>query len=747
MASLQTTYSGDLSQSIASNIWDTVGDAADDAHEERNRIETEIIAHNLKHPDRPFDPQFRKTYNVLGHEIKGGDFFGSALKHRFTPNPLGLLGKRFHKKDFVGTSHLKGQATPFASPVGPFPKPRAAWSAKMAGQPFSHVAAGADLKHQVKTGSNSVNPLTQAVKKPSVGNTTDKVKPVVVRDEKLGNFFAAIALSLNASLITITKKLDDVDTVVIEANNSIAGTHKRLEHDSDSIGTKLDQIIAALREQISMKKDEENRLEAKAAEDSLEDRRVGPEPNAIVNLDDNPDDIRRENEAEDQQQLSIPGVEGENPLSFKDGGSFIAKGPADGYTLPMELHNEEKVTVEPLDNKHTRGEESVLSGTNPVPKSNFIKKAIPERSTEIYNLTQQTIGKQIIENKDEDPDVRAEVKNLQKAIDVVQRLTGIFSIELFSKAAASMQPILGSAVEAAQTISYPITKLFGIPGVDRDIARDVGVQQATKERQRESKEHSEEKQQKNWFQKLVGFFGMGDGDRISRSVGGSTNYNRGGASVINQKTSMAKGGGGNALSNWYMRGYNPAEKTMSMRDLLKLDWGARQMTQGPGKGVWNPFRWLYTMSAEQGGLLSGPTPLIRELVRRMLIKAAASPQMLMRLAPLFLMEAIAPAPAGRGSTVFDEEGNLLHESLIDEHFNQSKVDFNSPNSSSIIASLVESGSKDIEEHYDISTEQNIEPQVIHMGNNQVGTQQLEHSSITNRNEPGYSKYFTSAYTA
>ena len=92
MAKYTSTYSNDLSSAVAGYIGSTVGAAADDAHNERNRVEAEILAHNLKHPDRPFDPQFRKTHNILGHEIRGGDFLGSALMHRFMPNPLGVLG-------------------------------------------------------------------------------------------------------------------------------------------------------------------------------------------------------------------------------------------------------------------------------------------------------------------------------------------------------------------------------------------------------------------------------------------------------------------------------------------------------------------------------------------------------------------------------------------------------------------------------------------------------------------------------
>ena len=76
MASLQKTYSGDLTQSIARRLSAIVASAAGDAATVRNDAEKYIIAQNLKSPDRLFDPQFRRTLKLpFGFEIKGGDYF------------------------------------------------------------------------------------------------------------------------------------------------------------------------------------------------------------------------------------------------------------------------------------------------------------------------------------------------------------------------------------------------------------------------------------------------------------------------------------------------------------------------------------------------------------------------------------------------------------------------------------------------------------------------------------------------
>ena len=719
-----------------------MGDAADDAHEERNRVEAEIIAHNLKHPDRPFDPQFRKTHNVLGHEIKGGDFFGSALKHRFTPNPLGLLGPRFYKKDFRGEAHLKGQSFQLASPVGPFPKPKAAWAAKMAGQDFPNVAAGADLKHQVKSQTPLTPPKQQFTK------TNDRSKAVVVEDKKLGGFFAAVALSLTTSLNSINKKLDDVDENVIVAKDGIAGTHKRLEHDSDTLASKLDEIIAAIREQINLKREEATDAKRKEAEDKLEKRVKGPEPNTPVPIDEDPWEVQQKDEAEERQG-TIPGMEEESIGPFKKGGSFIADGPESGYTIPpLHLDGKERVDIIPMKTDATEGGKSggVEDETLPRTNINVAHKTIQPR-TEIYNLTQDVIGKQIGANKDEDPEVMKEAKNLQKAMDVVQKLTGIFSIDLFGRATSAMGPILGSAVESARSISEPISQLFGVQNtISNTISRDIASQQGAVERKQESEASSGKKQEKNFFQKLMGFFTlgvMGGGSPINRSGGGHS-YARGG-NTYNKGT---MGGPVNNFMRWFNTGKTAKETTMSMGELIRQDWNMRQFTGGgPGKGVWNPFRWMYTMDAQKGGLLSGPTPLIREVIRRSMLKAMSSPKLLMRLAPFIIMEAAFPAPAGRGSTVFDEEGNLLHESLIDQNFNQSKVDFNSPETAELFAKIVEIGSKEIEDNYvTMDIDGNDETNIIQLGNTENPYQKVERSALETANEPGYARYFTAAYT-
>ena len=79
-------------------------------------------------------------------------------------------------------------------------------------------------------------------------------------------------------------------------------------------------------------------------------------------------------------------------------------------------------------------------------------------------------------------------------------------------------------------------------------------------------------------------------------------------------------------ASWYNRGRAVGESQASLfgkGGLIGKDLAAVQRTQGIGKGAWNPFRWTYTMAADKGGLLSGPTGLTRQAVERGLIPGAA----------------------------------------------------------------------------------------------------------------------------
>ena len=75
----------------------------------------------------------------------------------------------------------------------------------------------------------------------------------------------------------------------------------------------------------------------------------------------------------------------------------------------------------------------------------------------------------------------------------------------------------------------------------------------------------------------------------------------------------------NSIGSWFNRGKvsgPKGEEGWTWKQLFDDDWLKRQVND-PKTGGWNPFRSLYIWAADKGGMLSGPTPLVREFVRRL----------------------------------------------------------------------------------------------------------------------------------
>ena len=541
MAKYTSTYSNDLSSAVAGYIGGTVGAAADDAHNERNRVEAEILAHNLKHPDRPFDPQFRKTHNILGHEIRGGDFFGSALKHRFMPNPLGVLGSGFHKKDFRGQAHLKGQSFQLASPVGPFPKPKAAWAAKMAGQPFANVAAGADLKHQVRSS-------TPVASSPSTSNTVDRTKAVKVHDEKLGGLMGAVALSLSASFAGINQKLDDQEGIVVAAKDGIAGTHKKLEETGSVLENKLDQIIAALRETVNLREDSRDDAKITKKEEQLEAIALNDEglnPDSFVPLDDRSKgaDTERINQLEETVGGMMEDPWQDAPKA-EDGFSRIIKGSTNGFPFmfPMIGHGEEEITVRPINNnKYKDGEPRQGISQSPAPS---VRNNISSNSSwnskppNITKLSKNIFESVVIDEAGDSKEAKEASINLQKTMDIVPGVLGVVATNLLGKFIKSLGPVDSFVASSLKQATTSISSLFGTSNSATDnIVRGVETESRITETKETDKESTKEKS--NFFSSLLSIFGQDDDANQYASFEVSTTSDTGMPSPINHTSNTS----------------------------------------------------------------------------------------------------------------------------------------------------------------------------------------------------------------
>ena len=109
-----------------------------------------------------------------------------------------------------------------------------------------------------------------------------------------------------------------------------------------------------------------------------------------------------------------------------------------------------------------------------------------------------------------------------------------------------------------------------------------------------------------------------------------------------------------SVGKWYNQNKIPGpkgEEGWTWSKLLKDDWLKRQMTS-PGKGDWNPFRFLYTWAADKGGMLSGPTPLAREFIRRL---GPLGVELLNKITDFGFEEHIKPEIEGYSSEELDEK--------------------------------------------------------------------------------------------
>ena len=89
-------------------------------------------------------------------------------------------------------------------------------------------------------------PFDGLVRRPSVTNTSSS-PGVVVHDRLLGNFLAAVSISLSSSINSLNQKADETTEGIEVAKDGISQTYKKLEHSSDTLENKLDAIIDALR--------------------------------------------------------------------------------------------------------------------------------------------------------------------------------------------------------------------------------------------------------------------------------------------------------------------------------------------------------------------------------------------------------------------------------------------------------------------------------------------------------------------
>ena len=346
MARYSSTVSGDLTSFVLGNLID----AASMGKVEKARALRGGEISGMKPEDLMLRP---------------GEFTAQALKYKMTPR--WARSRSFGNKypDYFA-KNLRGQFTPFTSGINPEPT-FASIKEKMVGNPFPYIAQGTDRKHQVQPET----PLLGSGTKRYESTVSEKKKPVEVKDEKLGVFFAAIAESLNRTVSSIGQKQSQIEGEISSAQQSNLAIASALEYSNDHIGSKLDAIAELLNQQMQLAKQQVDQSETDASvkEFREEDDLSGTE--RYVDVGEKTEPIRRANELENNLDVDNDEIE-----DFEKGG--IASGPDSGYLA--RLHGDELIV--PLDNNYTQGQPSAVDGK---------VRSVPQYETGTGGLTPKTL--------------------------------------------------------------------------------------------------------------------------------------------------------------------------------------------------------------------------------------------------------------------------------------------------------------------------------------------------------------------
>jgi len=330
MARYSSTFSGDLSTKAAGILWD----AFNMGKVEKARA---MRGAEINQLDK----------DSLG--LRSGEFTAQALKYMMTPKFLrkGSFGNKY--PDYFA----KGQSTPFASPVGPFKPTNAQTMERLVGNPFPQVATPY-REHQVQPQTPLLGSSTKSYE--PIGSK--KQKPVEVKDEKLGVFFAAIAQSLNNTVSSINQKQASIETDIQSSKQSNLAIAEGLKYSNDTIGDKLDAIADILNQQMALAKQQVDEAETKDVVAELDDREKVASTDRFVDIGEDPAKIRRENDLEDAIDPigEVEDFGGVDVPNFEQGG--VISGPDSGYLV--RLHGDEMIT--PLDNNYTQGQPSAVDG-------------------------------------------------------------------------------------------------------------------------------------------------------------------------------------------------------------------------------------------------------------------------------------------------------------------------------------------------------------------------------------------------
>ena len=723
MASLQKTYSGDLTTSIARQLW---------------------FARNVAAAAKEDAVDVAKAYGV-DPKFLPGEFMGRALQVQATR----MLPERFQRQmpsvTMGDPSYLargQGIVDPLMG-VGKDTKD----PLKMRLLPeYQQFASSEERKFRGTTANKPITNTsanTQVANKP-ITNTFKRTKGVKVTDEKLGNFLSAVSLSLSATIDSMSNKLNESDNVLIKVKDGITNVHKQLENSGDTLEEKLDSIISALRDQNNFSFKRKKKDDAKIEELQTEQENIDNGTNQIRKTFENDDEYERRQAADDEEErtrqfLQLNQVQGINQINIPDPWSDakqlerggIISGPDSGY--PVILHGDEAVI--PLDNNFTQREPSAIDGriSSPRPQSTIVNNFSQiDQQVEKGTPSMQKFGLNFF-NSAVNIDRTEQKKASDKIYDIVTRPIATIG----STVTNLLQNTFGDSIGTNffSSLINGVSSLFQTENSIRTIQNSTSSNSSQSNNDNTNVSNNSE-----------------TSESIASSDGGHTPFTHSGA-VPTMLSSTVNNSQTSVLSQWWNKGRNmrvPNESSASWKTLMSDD--MKQITKTNkafkegAKGIkgWRPLK-AFTPKM----FSTGPTPAVRQAIERPLGALAGGSKILGKGVAGglggFIMDMIFPEPINTYDQVTGPNAFYNNPSLTEE---QRNFYMKSIHSDSGGTDLQVKSAEQSKENALGSLDQNIinsEPIVINNSSNTQSIEQAPIDHIATAGDPGLDQFYPSPY--